>query len=126
MPSKPKMTLAELKANPPRFTAEQRAYLKTVSTDARADADETNPTWTDDQLKRAVFARTLRELRESLGMTQVRFARHYRINAGRLKDWEQARSQPDTAAEAYIAVIRHNHEAVDAALVRDRPRLTGT
>ena len=123
MLDKRKLTLAELKAAPPKFRPEQRARLAGFDADARADADEINPTWTDDQLKRAVFARMLRELRGRLGMTQLRFAAHYKINAGRLRDWEQARSRPDTVAEAYITVIRHNHEAVDAALIGERAKL---
>lgn len=121
MLDKRRLTVDQLTADPPRFSSEQRARLTDAGADVRADADATNPTWTDDQLKRAVFARMLRELRARLGMTQVGFAAHYKINAGLLRDWEQARSQPDTVAEAYISVIRHNHRAVDAALVSDQP-----
>lgn len=116
MSAKPKLTVAELTSRPPRFSPEERARLEAIDADAGADADDLNPTWTDDQLKRAVFARTLRALRESTGLSQAGFAKHYKINVGRLKDWEQARSRPDTVAEAYISVIRHNRAAVDAAL----------
>ena len=49
-------------------------------------------------------------------MTQVEFAARYGFNIARVRDWEQRRSRPDSAARAYLTVIEREPEAVDSAL----------
>jgi putative transcriptional regulator len=112
-------TLAELKANPPRLSPEERARLagmtdQEIEADARSDPDA--PLWSDDQLERALFARSVRQARERLGLSQSQFADRFRINLSRLKDWEQGRFQPDSVALAYLTVIEREPEAVERAL----------
>jgi len=54
----------------------------------------------------------VKRLREKLGLTQEEFAATYRIPVGTLRDWEQARKNPDATARAYLTVIAKNPEAV--------------
>jgi len=58
----------------------------------------------------------VRAIRKSLRLTQERFALRYGFTLARLRDWEQGRSRPDSAARAYLLVIAREHEAVDRAL----------
>jgi putative transcriptional regulator len=58
----------------------------------------------------------VRRIRKSLGLSQEKFAERYRLGLARLRDWEQGRSAPDSAARAYLRVIEKEHEAVDRAL----------
>ena len=57
----------------------------------------------------------LRRLR-IIGLSQDRFAQRYGLTAARVRDWEQGRSQPDSAARAYLMVIEREPEAVERAL----------
>ena len=112
-------TLTELKANPPKLSPDERARLaamtdQEIETSASSDPDA--PLWSDDQLERAVFARSVRRARERLGLSQSQFAHRFRINLARLKDWEQGRFRPDSVALAYVKVIEREPEAVDRAL----------
>lgn len=56
------------------------------------------------------------KIRKTLGLTQAEFADRYGFSLARIRDWEQHRSQPDSAARAYLTVIARDHEAVDRAL----------
>jgi putative transcriptional regulator len=58
----------------------------------------------------------VRAIRKALGLRQAEFAAAYGFSLGRLRDWEQGRSRPDSAARAYLLVIQRDHEAVDRAL----------
>lgn len=58
----------------------------------------------------------VRAIRRQLGLKQSEFAERYGFGLARLRDWEQGRSWPDSAARAYLRVIQIDHEAVDRAL----------
>ena len=58
----------------------------------------------------------VKAIRRRKRMTQVEFAMRYRLNVARLRDWEQGRSRPDSAARAYLTVIEKEPEAVERAL----------
>lgn len=49
-------------------------------------------------------------------MTQEQFAERYLIPLGTLRDWEQGRTEPDQAAQAYLRVIAKEPEVVSRAL----------
>jgi putative transcriptional regulator len=85
-----------------------------IERNAREDPD--NPPSTEEELDRAVFARSVRVARQRLGLSQAEFAVRFRINLARLKDWEQGRSNPDSVALAYLQVIERDPEAVERAL----------
>ena len=55
-------------------------------------------------------------IRRALGLTQEEFADQFHIPLGTLRDWEQDRNSPDTAAAAYLRVIARDPEAVRRAL----------
>jgi putative transcriptional regulator len=75
------------------------------------DAD-TAPEMTDAQFAAA----KIRRLRRRLGLSQLDFASRFGIPVGTLRDWEQARSQPDTTAQSYLRVIERSPQAVEQAL----------
>jgi putative transcriptional regulator len=58
----------------------------------------------------------VRAIRKALGLKQSEFASRYGFGLARLRDWEQGRSRPDSAARAYLLVIEREHEAVERAL----------
>ena len=58
----------------------------------------------------------VKAIRKQLKMTQVEFASRFGFNVARLRDWEQHRSGPDSAARAYLTVIARETEAVERAL----------
>src|SRR6266851_3533511 len=47
----------------------------------------------------------VRAIRRRLRMSQMEFARAYRIPLATIKNWEQGRRQPDALAAAYLQVI---------------------
>ncbi len=51
-------------------------------------------------------------LRRALGLTQEEFCSRYAIPLGTLRDWEQGRSAPDAAGQAYLKVIAAEPERV--------------
>jgi len=58
----------------------------------------------------------VRIIRRALGLSQEEFAARFHIPLVTLRDWEQGRKEPDTAARAYLRVIGHNPKAVTDAL----------
>jgi len=59
-----------------------------------------------------------KRIRWALHMSQVEFAKTFRIPLGTLRDWEQHRRDPDKAAQAYLEVIAREPDAVRRALSR--------
>ncbi len=58
----------------------------------------------------------VKAVRKRLRLTQEEFAIRYNLTIARVRDWEQGRSEPDSAARAYITVIDKEPEAVKRAL----------
>lgn len=58
----------------------------------------------------------IRELRQSLSMSQPEFASKFGFNLCTLRQWEQNRKQPDQAARVLLLVIKHNPEIVLQAI----------
>ena len=55
--------------------------------------------------ERSIEVPDVRSIRENLQMSQVEFARAYRIPLATLKGWEQRRRHPDATAAALLSVI---------------------
>jgi putative transcriptional regulator len=111
--------LSDIMATPNRISPEQRAAFEARSQDdidRLVDQDDINPTMSDEALDRAVFARSVREARDKLGLTQPVFAQRFHIKLTRLRDWERARYAPDSVAVAYIKTILLDAETVERAL----------
>ena len=59
----------------------------------------------EEQLRRMQIAREVRNIRERTGLSQPQFAARYRIALGRLRDFEQARSEPDVVVRVFYRLI---------------------
>jgi putative transcriptional regulator len=53
----------------------------------------------------AVMVPDVRAIRRRLKMSQLEFAKAYRIPLATIQNWEQGRRQPDAPAAAYLHVI---------------------
>ena len=75
----------------------------------------------DAQLRRMQIAREIRRVRERTGLSQPQFAARYRIGLGRLRDFEQARSEPDLVVQVFYRLISEDPERAQA-LIHDVER----
>ena len=71
---------------------------------------------TKQQLARLRRVTPVKRLRWELGLSQAEFAERFHIPVGTLRDWEQRRSEPDQAAQAYLKIIAADAEFVARAL----------
>ncbi len=71
---------------------------------------------TPEDFKRMKRVPQVKVIRRALGLSQEEFAAQFHIPLGTLRDWEQGRKDPDTAARAYLRVIARNPTAVTEAL----------
>lgn len=78
--------------------------------------DPDNPPLTEDELSRMRPVPNPREIRRRLHLTQEQFARRFQLRLGTIRDWEQGKKQPDSAARALLRVIERDPEAVLHAL----------
>jgi len=94
-----------------RFTDKERKRLKDVS-DAKAEAaavaDADNPPLSEQQLRRMALAREVRLVREKTGLSQPQFAARFHIGLARLRDFEQARSEPDFVVRVFLRMIQED------------------
>jgi putative transcriptional regulator len=82
---------------------------------AAAMADPDARPMTDEEWAKAKRVPRIRTLRRALHLTQEEFAEQFKIPLGTLRDWEQGRKEPDTAAKAYLRVIASDPDAVRKA-----------
>lgn len=92
-----------------RNMTDEEAYQNAID-------DPDNPPLSEDQLSRMRRVPRVKTIRRALGMTQEEFAERYLIPLGTLRDWEQGRTEPDQAAQAYLKVIAKEPETVSRAL----------
>lgn len=109
----------------PRLSDAERERLFAMTDEqieANAASDPDNPPVDEARLHRMALGREVRLIREKAGLSQPAFAARYRIGLARLRDYEQARSQPDFPMMAYLRVIADHPgvaEEVVADLLRD-------
>jgi putative transcriptional regulator len=111
-----KVSFTRKRGAPFRFSDEERKRLKNVSdadTEAAALSDPDNPPLTPEQLKRMSLAREVRLIREKTGLSQPQFAERFRIGLARLRDYEQARSEPDFVVRVYLRMIFEDPAGAD-------------
>jgi putative transcriptional regulator len=89
-----------------------------VVVEARADRDARPVEDRKGRLGRAGRVSLAKRIRWALHMSQIEFAKTFRIPLGTLRDWEQHRRDPDRAAQAYLEVIAREPDAVRRALAR--------
>ena len=92
-----------------RFTDKERKRLKGAG-DAKAEAvaDADNPPLSEQQLRRMALAREVRLVREKTGLSQPQFAARFHIGLARLRDFEQARSEPDFVVRVFLRMIQED------------------
>ena len=83
---------------------------------ALAESDPDAPPTSAAELQNFQRVVNVKELRKQLAMTQEEFAGVFHLSLATLRDWEQARTQPDRAARTLLKVIAHNPELVKEAL----------
>lgn len=87
-----------------------------AETQAAAQADPDADPLTESDLAALRRVPRVRTLRRALGLSQEAFAARYHIPLGTLRDWEQARVEPDAPALAYLRAIAGDPEGVERAL----------
>jgi DNA-binding transcriptional regulator YiaG len=63
----------------------------------------------------------VKAIREEMRMSQEQFALEFGLELATVRNWEQHRSEPDTAARNFLVTIARNPNAVRQALVQGRP-----
>ena len=99
-----------------RFSEEERRRvdkLTDTGIEARALSDPDNPPQSKEQLRRMVLAREVRVTREKLGLSQPEFAARFHIGLARLRDFEQARSEPDFIVRVFLRMIYEDPAKAD-------------
>lgn len=99
--------------------------LRAMSDDeveAAAFADPDARPVTEEAAARMLLVPRVKTLRRALGFTQDAFAERYQIPIGTLRDWEQARAEPDQPARAYLRAIAGDPEGVRRALQSRPPK----
>ena len=61
----------------------------------------------------------VKAIRKRVKMSQAEFSRAFRISKRALQEWEQGGRQPDSAARAYLTVIRKESAVVRRALASE-------
>jgi DNA-binding transcriptional regulator YiaG len=61
----------------------------------------------------------VKAIRETMAMSQEQFALEFGLELGTLRNWEQGRSEPDTAARNFLTTVARDPSAVRRALVSD-------
>jgi putative transcriptional regulator len=103
----------------PKLWARLRAKTNDqVLAEARADPEALPVEDRKGRLGRVARIALAKRIRWALHMSQVEFAKTFRIPLGTLRDWEQHRRDPDQAAQAYLEVIAREPDAVRRALAR--------
>jgi putative transcriptional regulator len=99
-----------------QFSDKERKRLKTVNNakaEAHAAADPDNPPMNEQQLNRMALAREVRLIREKTGLSQPQFAARFHIGLARLRDFEQARSEPDFVVRVFLRMISEDPTKAD-------------
>ena len=89
---------------------------KSNATTKRPAEPDADAPLSDDDFKRGIGAVLARRVRAATQLSQTAFAERYRIPVASLRDWEQGRRAPDSAALSYLRVIEKMPDAVAAAL----------
>lgn len=79
------------------------------------DTDDNPPMTAADLAKLRPVALSKR-IRFALKLSQEQFAERYGLSLATLRDWEQYRSEPDTAALSYLKVIQADPKGTAKAL----------
>ena len=101
---------------PYQLPADEKRRLDNLSDadiEAGALSDPDNPPQTQEQLRRMALVREVRLTREKLGLSQPEFAARFHIGLARLRDFEQARSEPDFIVRVFLRMIYEDPAKAD-------------
>lgn len=107
-------------AHLPRLSKAQAARLDAMTeaeVEAAALADPDAQSLSEDTLAGFKRMPDIRAIRHKLRLTQQQFAATFHLSLAAVRDWEQARYQPDQAARTLLQVIAKDPEAVKRALI---------
>jgi putative transcriptional regulator len=112
-----RMTLAEIKArgtqrDPAKIAATTEADIRRHMIEDGEDPDAGPPPGRLGALPATI--------RHRLGMTQAQFAKAIGVPMATLRNWEQARVDPDPAARALLRILDREPEAALRALSKSR------
>ena len=62
-----------------------------------------------------------RSVRSRMNLSQEQFALEFGLDLSTLRNWEQGRSAPDTASNAYLLMIDRDPDAVRRAMAEEAP-----
>ncbi len=79
---------------------------------AAAKSDPDAQPLTAAELRKLKRVPKVKRLRLSQGLSQAGFAKKYQIPVRTLQEWEQGRSEPDQATQAYLKVIAAKPDVV--------------
>jgi DNA-binding transcriptional regulator YiaG len=65
----------------------------------------------------------VRGIREDMHMSQEQFALEFGLELATVRNWEQHRSEPDTAARNFLVTIARNPNAVREALAQEKSKM---
>ncbi len=80
--------------------------------------DEDALPFSEAELEAAELFIDIKHLRKRLHLTQKEFSHRFKLPLTTVRDWEQYRAQPDSAARVLLTVIDRDPEAVSRALRR--------
>ena len=83
---------------------------------ATAHVADDNPPMTAADLAKLRPVALSKRIRFDLKLSQEQFAERYGLSLATLRDWEQYRSEPDTAALSYLKVIQADPKGTAKAL----------
>ncbi len=83
------------------------------------DRAEEMPELSEAELRKFKPVALAKQIRWKLKLSQIAFAKKYKIPLGTLRDWEQHRSEPDEAAKSYLQVISGDPEV--SRFLRKKP-----
>jgi putative transcriptional regulator len=90
--------------------------LTDAEMEAAALADPDAQPLTEEQLSRARRGPNPRIVRAMLGLTQEEFAKRFHLPLGTIRDWEQGKHTPDSAARVLLRLIAKDPSAVAKSL----------
>jgi putative transcriptional regulator len=110
-----KVFFSRKRGAPFRFSDDERRRLKEKRDQAKTgpSSDPDNPPLTQEQLTRMALAREVRLVRKKTGLSQSQFAARFHINLARLRDFEQARSEPDFIVRVFLRMILESPKRAD-------------
>lgn len=83
---------------------------------AAALADPDNQPMDTAKASRRRRAPRVKWMRRALKLTQEEFSERFKVPLGTLRDWEQGKTKPDRAAQAYLTMIGYDPNLVTKAL----------